>query len=176
LRARAETTADVGLSLFLGGATMLFSALLFVYAYLAARLPVWPPAGAPELPRAWAWAAGVTALAASGLLLSRPPRALPVAPAAALAALFVVLQLGTGLSLWRAGLRPAGGAYAAIVFGLLGVHAAHALVGAAGLGALALRRVGRGATSARLWFRYWHFVGIVWGVVFAVVFVGGGAP
>jgi heme/copper-type cytochrome/quinol oxidase subunit 3 len=80
------------------------------------------------------------------------------------------------VSVWRAGLLPSAGAYPSVFWGLTCFHALHVLVGLVALGVLGWR-VGQGYYNparhlpVRLWTMYWHFVGAVWLLIFASVFV-----
>src|SRR5712692_9335115 len=51
-RAREETTAYLGMIIFLGSWAMMFAALFFAYAFARARADVWPPPDLPRLPLA----------------------------------------------------------------------------------------------------------------------------
>ncbi|HEX4621943.1 MAG TPA: cytochrome c oxidase subunit 3, partial [Myxococcaceae bacterium] len=97
--------------------------------------------------------------------------------AAVLGAAFLASQGALWHSLASQGLRAAtGGPYASVFYGFTWVHAAHVLVGLGGLGRVAWQAF-RGEFSAarflpvRLWAMYWHFVGVIWGLMFVTVFV-----
>src|SRR5260370_8595585 len=49
-RAREDTTAYVGMIVFLASWAMMFAALFFAYAFVRARSSAWPPSDLPELP------------------------------------------------------------------------------------------------------------------------------
>src|SRR5512133_777980 len=92
-----ERTAHVGMAIFLGSWAMLFLALFFAYAFVRSRAPVWPPLGAPPLPRllpglntlAIAASSAAVARAVRSQELSRAPRcAASLSVAAALGAVF----------------------------------------------------------------------------------------
>ena len=89
---------------------------------------------------------------------------------------FLGLQLALWITVWRAGLLPTAGPYPSVFWALTTFHALHVLVGLGALGALAWRTA-RGIYNAarhlpvRLWTMYWHFVGAVWLLIFASVFV-----
>src|ERR1700687_1037837 len=51
-RTRDETTAHIGMIIFLGSWAMMFAALFFIYAGLRVRSVGWPPPGVPVLPLA----------------------------------------------------------------------------------------------------------------------------
>jgi cytochrome c oxidase subunit 3 len=177
-----ELTARVGMAVFLGSWAMLFIALFFAYAFVRARAPAWPPPGTPPLPRLLP---GINTLviAASSLAVARAVRArelrrardaaLALAAAAGLGTLFLGLQGVVWAGLWRAGLEPSGGPYPSVFYAFTVFHALHVLVGLAALGWLAVRaRSGTATrTAVRLWGWYWHFVGALWGVLYATVFL-----
>lgn len=181
-RLGAQTTARLGMAVFLGSWVMLFAGLLFAYGLIRVRAPAWPPVDQPPLP--WGLPAlNTLLLAASSAALEAARRRLvhrrrPAAGgwtlAAALAgAAFLVLQVVFWLGLRRAGLLPTAGPYASVLYGLTGLHAAHAAVGVAALLGLA-RAVPRRASPATLdlWAMYWHFVGAAWLAIFLAVFLG----
>ena len=171
--------------IFLGSWAMMFAALLFAYGMLRARSSAWPPLGTPVLPLALP-ACSTLVIGASSLVLERAlwfarrgrlPAVLPATLAALiLGAGFVGLQLLLWSRLWTAGLRPDGGPYASVFYGLTVLHALHVVVGLLGLGYCAVR-AGAGAftpvkhVGLRLWTAYWHFVGAVWLLLFVTVFV-----
>jgi heme/copper-type cytochrome/quinol oxidase subunit 3 len=68
------------------------------------------------------------------------------------------------------------GPYPSVFWALTTFHALHVLVGLVALAFLAWRTA-RGTYNAarhlpvRLWAMYWHFVGVVWLLIFASVFV-----
>jgi heme/copper-type cytochrome/quinol oxidase subunit 3 len=81
---------------------------------------------------------------------------------------FLVVQVIVWRQLFLAGLRPQTGAYASYFFALTVFHGLHVLVGLVALGWLALRPR---RLPLRLWTIYWHMVGIIWGVMFLLVYV-----
>jgi heme/copper-type cytochrome/quinol oxidase subunit 3 len=179
----AERTAHVGMAIFLGSWAMLFVALFFAYAFVRARAPVWPPLGAPPLPRLLP-GLNTLAIAASSVAVVRAVRsqelgrgrtaAWLLAAAAALGAAFLALQAAVWSALWRGGLVPSGGPYPSVFYAFTAFHALHVLVGLAALGALAVRarsRAGATRTEVRLWGWYWHFVGVVWVALYATLYL-----
>lgn len=183
-RARGDDrTAHVGMAIFLGSWAMLFVGLFFAYAFVRARAPAWPPLDAPPLPRLLP-GLNTLAVAASSAAVVRAVRAeergrsgtaaAALGVAALLGAVFLALQLVVWTSLWRAGLVPSGGPYPSVFYALTTFHALHVLVGLAALVALAVRaRPGSRSprTGVRLWGWYWHFVGIVWVVLYATLYL-----
>jgi heme/copper-type cytochrome/quinol oxidase subunit 3 len=175
----AERTAHVGMAVFLGSWAMLFVGLFFAYAFVRARAPAWPPLDAPPLPRllpglntlviAASSAAVVVAVRAQELGRTKGAR-LALAAAAVLGAIFLALQAVVWTALWRRGLVPSGGPYPSVFYALTAFHALHVAVGLAALGWLAAA-TGASRTRVRLWGWYWHFVGVVWAVLYATVYL-----
>ncbi len=178
-----EFTSYVGMVVFLGSWTMLFVALFFSYALIRARAPLWPPLGQPRLPvllpglNSLVIAASSVAVVAAGRAQGlgqrgRAGRALLVA--AGLGVLFLSLQAVVWVGAYRAGLVPSGGPYPSVFYALTTFHALHVVVGLAALCALGARLLGArgGSRSAiRLWGMYWHFVGVVWAVLYVSVYI-----
>jgi cytochrome c oxidase subunit III len=182
-RERADTTAFLGMVLFLASWAMMFAALFFGYAVLRARSPSWPPPGAPHLPLVWP-AANTGIIALSSVLLQWGLTRLRngksgswglLAGAAVMGLAFLGLQTFLWTMLSEQGLRPSTGAYGSVFFGLTWVHALHVAVGVVGLARVAtLVKLGTLSPAkhlpVRLWTMYWHFVGIIWAVMFVSVF------
>jgi cytochrome c oxidase subunit 3 len=178
-----ERTARVGMAVFLGSWAMLFIGLFFAYAFVRAGAPVWPPLGAPPLPRLIP-GLNTLVIAASSVAVARAVRFLELgrarsvsrnlAAAALLGATFLGLQVLVWTELWRGGLVPSGGPYASVFYAFTAFHALHVLVGLAALVALAVRtraRASTARTNVRLWGWYWHFVGVVWIALYATVYL-----
>jgi cytochrome c oxidase subunit 3 len=184
-QARSDATAWLGMLLFLGSWTMMFGALFAVYGALRLRAGSWPPPDVPPLP-ALLPAANTLALVVSSAALQaalvaarrgRLPAVLPAAAAGlALGAVFLAGQAALWTGLWHAGLRPDGGLFASVFYGLTAFHALHVGVGLFGLGWVVARAARRAFGPARhlglkLWTGYWHFVGAVWVLLYVTVFV-----
>jgi cytochrome c oxidase subunit 3 len=184
-KAREETTAFIGMVIFLASWAMMFAAMFFAYGFVRTRANTWPPVDLPVLPVLLP-AFNTLVLAASsatfqyGLSLVRggAGRRLGLALLATfiLGAVFLFLQGWLWAGLYGKGLRPdTGGPYSSVFYGLTAFHAVHVLVGLGAIGVLCGRALA-GAFSAarhlpvRLWAMYWHFVGVVWAVMFILVF------
>jgi cytochrome c oxidase subunit 3 len=173
-----QTTAVLGMTLFLASWAMLLAALLFAYGLVRVRSSVWPPPDLPRLPLL-APALGTALLGLASWRLQRGRRAPgPAARPALLVAFaacasFLAVQGQVWRGLWAAGLRLASGPYGSVVFGLTGFHALHVLVGLGGLAGLlvATFRGGPGPVPLRLWTLYVHMVGIFWGLVFVSLYL-----
>jgi heme/copper-type cytochrome/quinol oxidase subunit 3 len=183
--ARREATAFVGMVVFLASWTMLFASLFFAYGLVRSHAPAWPPPDQPRLPLLLPGLNTLVAIGAS-LALERAGRTWRDATspltvtwlgmATALGAAFLALQASVWWSLWGQGLRLDGGPYPSAFYALTGLHAAHVLVGLVALAGLTWR-AGRRATGTRertplrLWTIYWHFVGAVWLILYATVYL-----
>lgn len=188
---REEVTSFVGMVVFLASWAMLFGALLFAYGYLRTHARSWPPAGLPPLPLLPGLAnTGVLALSSAALHAGlgalrrgRQERVMPaVLGAVGLGLVFVAGQVLLWRGLGAAGLALGGtGPYGSVFYALTGLHALHVAVGLWGLFGVAWRvRAGAGVQGGaltparhgpfRLWAMYWHFVGVVWLVLFVTVF------
>ena len=181
LERRRDGTAYVGMVVFLGGWAMLFAALFFAYATVRTRAPVWPPDGDVHLPLGLP-ALSTLVLAASSVALAlgeralRRDRAQAVAPSLLvtilLGTLFLLVQLTVWRRVWLNGLQPSTDIYGSVFYALTTFHALHVLVGLVGLALLLPRALDHRlpSTSLKLWAMYWHFVGLVWLVMFASVY------
>ncbi len=183
-RARTETTAWLGMIIFLGSWAMLFAALFFAYGVLRFGAMQWPPAGTPVLPVLLPAGNTLVILASSvalqlGLGAARRGRASLVAPAVGASLLlglgFLALQTLLWMRLIGSGLRPQNGPYASVFYAFTAFHAVHVAGGIVALAWLLIRALQGAFTPARhlhlrLWTLYWHFVGAVWLLLFVTLF------
>jgi len=185
LEREARATGTVGMILFLASWAMMFGALFYAYTMLRMGALVWPPPGAPEIPLLVP--SGITLmLAASSGMLELSRRALGMGEmirfqraliaCIVLGALFLGVQSQVWFDLWGAGLTLALGPYGALFYFLTIFHALHVVVGLGILGWLLyaaprasspILRDARGQYAAM----FWHFVGAVWLIIFALVYV-----
>ena len=177
-----EATAVLGMSLFMASWAMLFAALFFAYGFTRARALAWPPADLPRLPLALPGLATLAIGAASAALVrarrpaagTRPLRSVLVAIGGS--AVFLAVQIAVAASLYAGGLRPDGGPYASVFYGLTTFHALHVAVGIGGLVSLlpALRRAEAHGWPApialRLWALYTHMVTVLWLLLYLGVY------
>jgi heme/copper-type cytochrome/quinol oxidase subunit 3 len=161
--ARARTSY-IGMAVFLGGWTMMFAALLFVWADVRLSSPAWPPDGEPRAPLLYPALATILIVASSWLLARGRIAATIVAGLG-----FVALQLAGLAALWRLGVTPSSGRYGSLLYTFLALHGLHVAVG---LGGLVAAR-GRFAGAQPSWRRFWHFVGAVWLVLFGALYLAG---
>jgi cytochrome c oxidase subunit 3 len=172
-----ETTAVLGMTLFLASWAMLLAALLFAYGLVRLRAPAWPPDDLPHLPLLLPLL-GTIFLGQASLAVQRARRhpdraAAPLAFSWLASAGFFAVQVLVWTGLWQQGLRLDVGPYGSVFFGLTGFHALHVLVGLGGLAALIVTAL-RGKLQAiplRLWTLYVHMVSIFWLLVFVSVYL-----
>jgi cytochrome c oxidase subunit 3 len=184
-RARSHVTAYVGMIAFLASWAMLFAGLFFAFGLARVRAEAWPPESVPALPlglpglNTFVLALSSLALVV-GLGAARRGRSERLAPwlcvATVLGGLFLGLQVMLWSDMWAAGLRPSSGQYGSLFYALTWVHAAHVGIGLFALVFVSIRAlVGAYSParhlSVRLWSWYWHFVGVVWGLMFVTIFV-----
>jgi cytochrome c oxidase subunit III len=181
----SRRTSFVGMVMALASWTMLFVALFFAYAVLRLRAPAWPPDGVAPLPRLLPFVNTLVLLASSVVLhfgvrpeAEETPGALRRALlfTLGLGSLFLALQLAVWVPLWRSGFRIDTDTYGSIFYGLTVFHALHVLAGLVALavllpGALSGRLVSGRSNSVRLSAMFWHFVDVVWVVMFVAVYL-----
>jgi cytochrome c oxidase subunit 3 len=171
--------------LFLASLAVLFAASLAGYLVVRLRSPEWPPPGSPPLPRGL-WVSTLVLLASARTMRRAEHAARAGRPGALRSGLAATLVLGLvffslQMRNWWV-LAAADAASGKTLFGftfymLTGLHAAHVLGGLLALGVV-LRRARTGAydagevagvSSSAL---YWHFLDVVWLVLFAVLLIG----
>ena len=183
----AETTAIAerrrfGMWLFLASLAMLFGGCLVGFLVIRMRAPEWPPVGSPGLPSAF-WLSTLLLVIVSALLVaaeraadagqgSRLTRLLTVAVIVGVA--FILSQVSGWARLAAASELPQNNLYLFGVYVLSFLHVLHVVGGLVPLIWVTLRsRSGRytatdheGVTDVAM---YWHFLGIVWLGILAVL-------
>jgi cytochrome c oxidase subunit III len=175
-----ETTAVLGMTIFIASWAMLFASLFFAYALTRLRAPFWPPLDQPPLPLGLPAVASLQLLMATTALVAARKQLVAGSPVTRLLVIalvgetaFLVLQLVVWWSCWQAGLRPETGTYASVFYGLTVFHGAHVLVGIGALAGLVVRSArGRlSSVSLRLWTLYLHMVAVLWAIMFVAVYL-----
>jgi cytochrome c oxidase subunit 3 len=171
------------MALFLVSLSILFAASLVGYLVVRQRAARWVPEGTPPLP--WGlWLSTLVLVISSGtmhgaLLAIRGGRQQPATRAlAATLALGILFLLTQVWNWWRMvavdAVLPTGSLYGFTFYVLTVLHALHVVGGLVPL-ALTTAKSSRGAYSwadfqgVRLTGMYWHFLGVVWLVLFAVL-------
>lgn len=169
----------------MGGETMFFAGLVSAFWVLRLAAPVWPPPLQPRLPVLVTGLNTIVLLASSVLViralrahreLDRRRAVRRLAAAAALGALFVVVQGSEWVRLVRFGLTMSSSPYGSTFYTLIGAHAAH-VVGALAWLALTAFAIQRGrlarprSPALRACALYWHFVVGLWPLLYVSVYL-----
>ncbi len=175
----------IAMIFLIAGEVMFFAGLVSGFFVLRMAAPQWPPPLQPRLPVAVTGvntlillASSIAMLMATRAVRARDHRRLlrGLGVAAALGALFLVIQGYEWTQLIRYGLTMSSGAYGGTFYTLIGAHAAHVVGALIWLGvtlALAVRgRFVDGRTATlRACAIYWHFVVALWPVLYVTVYL-----
>jgi cytochrome c oxidase subunit 3 len=171
--------------MLLGSETMFFTGLIGAYMVLRQASPVWPPPGLPRLPILVTWVNTAVLMAscwtmwrANLAVRSRKPKRLELTLTwtGILGSTFLLVQGSEWVRLVGHGLSVSSGVYGATFYALIGVHGLHVLAGAAWLlWVLARARSNRfsmeNAVAVDLVGIYWYYVGGLWLILFALVYL-----
>jgi cytochrome c oxidase subunit III len=173
----------LGMFLFIASEVMLFGSFFTAYFFVRVvnEAPAWPPEGF-HLP---VFVAGINTaiLLTSSFTMHWALQSIKRGSRAGLQA-GLVLTLGMGLTFLitqvmeysRVGFAPRDGAFGSTFYGLTGLHGAHVFVGLTLL-AMATVRAFRGHFTpahhhgVEIPGIYWHFVDVMWIVVYATVYI-----
>lgn len=183
-----ELTGTVGMMVALGSWTMMFGAIFFMYLALRAQTHSWPPPG-QHMPLSLP-AINTVVIVASSVTLVRALEKLRngkhgtavtwMSVTLGLGILFVALQVVLWRNMWLDGLTTASGTLGSVIYGLTILHAVHVAAGVVVLAYLLVRALSsaRGANrmhkqvlSLRLCGMFWHFVDVVWVLMFIGIFL-----
>ena len=179
------STGKLGMRLLIASLAMLFAASITGYIVVRTRAEVWPPAGMPALPSGlWlstlliVLSSVTMAWAVAGIRRDRQrPLRLGLLLTFLLGLAFLASQTVNWFGLVAANVRPGANLYAFTFFLLTWLHALHVVGGLVPLG-LVTARAWRGGYTAgfhpgvEYTAMYWHFLDVVWLVLFAVLFLG----
>lgn len=184
-RPRVPGAGSFGLTLFLISLGVFFAAALIAYLGVRLQSPLWPPPGSPALPAGTGWAT-VCILALSVAMQSAYEAArrgrvvglrIALGVAGMLALAFLVLQVANWRALSAGALEGGPRQFAGTFLLLTAMHALHVLGGLIPLG-LVIWRAGQGRytwadyAGVRHCTVYWHFLGVVWLVLYTTLRVG----
>lgn len=175
--AAGGSAARLGMLLFIVTEAMLFASFFAAYFYLRAGSAGWPPVPGQSRPELWLVTSNTLVLLASSVTLQRAHTGGVrwrrwLALTIALGAVFLAVQL---YEFSRNTFSIADGVFGGTFYTLTGLHGAHVAAGLLLLGSIA-RRAARGLTdpssaSFAAVSYYWHFVDVVWLLLFATVYV-----
>lgn len=186
LREEIKGASTCGLWLFIAALSMLFAASLIGYLVIRLRTPEWPPAGMPALPVGLYFSTFILilcSLALQGALDSaRKNRQqllrLMLLASFVLGILFIVSQLLAWSALLGAQVYAQVNLYAFTFYLLTGLHGLHVFGGLIPLGITLAKAYG--GSYGPQWVLpvkhvglYWHFLLVVWLVMFSVMVIAG---
>ena len=164
--------AQTGRLIFFGAWSMLFAGLFMAYAFVRSTTAIWPPADVPLLDVRLPLLSTGWAVASSAVLWfanRRRDKAALTAMAWLFGLLFLGCQIFAARQLRRSGLTPSsGGAYGTVLYGLFAAHALHLVPGLVALPVMLLKKVAQ--RTRQFWFAYWHFITVVWCLLFVALF------
>lgn len=174
-----------GVLFLLGTEVMLFAALFATFFNHRAAAPAWPPVGAPDLPvvktginTVILLLSGVTMHWAHSAIRKGDQKQLKIGLVLTilLGLVFIGGQALEYTDLMHEGLTVQSGTYGATFFMLTGTHGAH-VIGGLGILAICAVRAFRGQfdqkrhVAVEVSAIYWHFVDVVWVLLYAVVYL-----
>lgn len=175
-------TGKLGMRLLLAALGMLFAASITGYLVTRSNAPQWPPPGVPALP-ATLWVSTLLIVASSatvawalaGIRRDRPATLrLALLLTVLLGVAFLISQSFNWFALVAANFTPKVNLFGFLFYLLTVLHAAHVVGGLIPL-AVVTSRAWRGGYSAGFHpgvtycAMYWHFLDVVWLVLFAVL-------
>lgn len=184
---QAQSTGTFGMWLFLAALSVLFGWTIGGYVYMRNLQPGWPPPDSPRLPMAGLWLSTLLIVLTS-VTMEWSRRAVRAAQgrasvrwlvaAGVLGALFLANQVYNWMQVARVVIPPEskGQVFAAVFYVLTGTHAAHVVGGLILLIVVGIRAWRGRYTSIyypgiRYSVMYWHFLDIVWLVMFLLLFL-----
>ena len=185
-RSRDESTGNLLMVLLLASLAMGLGALLAFYIIMGSRAETWPPAGTPRLPKAlWISTAIIVISSMTMHWAVRSIRrdrqgGLSVAMVATtlLAVAFLVSQTLNWFVLVARDMPASLNMFAACFYLLTGAHGLHIIAGLIPLAIVTIKAF-RGRYSARDYAgvrhcaMFWHFLDVVWLVMFAILMAAG---
>ncbi|WP_162929485.1 cytochrome c oxidase subunit 3 [Halobacteriovorax sp. BALOs_7] len=179
-----KLTSSIAMIVILVSFTMLFASMLLGYSVYRFTVDVWPPMGMPRIPLTIPMVSTfIIALSSATLVLFES--SFEKKNLKAMRAYFgLTFLLGLGfmfvqLQLWNSmaamGLHASGGVFPSLFYALTWTHAAHIVAGLFALLFL-LPVAAKGYSVEKItWVqnvsKFWHFLGVVWLVMFIVMFV-----
>ncbi|POB13002.1 MULTISPECIES: heme-copper oxidase subunit III [Pseudomonadati] len=179
-----QLTSSIAMIVLLVSFTMLFATMLLGFSVYRLTVDVWPPMGMPRIPLTLPMVSTII-IALSSVALVLFESAFNKHNTKAMRVYFALTYLlGLGFmfvqwQLWNSmaamGLQASGGVFPSLFYALTWTHAAHIVLGLIAL--LFLLPVSmKGYSMEKVtWVqnvsKFWHFLGVVWLVMFIVMFV-----
>lgn len=180
-----KLTSSIAMIVILVSFTMLFASMLLGYSVYRLTVDVWPPMGMPRIPLTIPLVS-TTIIALSSATLFLFEGAFNEKNIKGMRVYFsLTFLLGLGfmfvqVQLWNSmaamGLHASGGIFPSLFYALTWTHAAHIVAGLVALlflAPIAFSKVYRAerVTWVQNVSKFWHFLGVVWLVMFIVMFV-----
>ncbi len=182
---RRSLSSSIAMTMVMVSFTMVFATLMLGYFSYRFTSDVWPPMGMQRVDL------GLPTVSTIIILLSSFTYFLAESASAqknakkfnafywvtfALGIVFMAIQSWLWFSLKQHGLFVDSGVFASMIYGFTWIHAAHVVGGIAALLCLIPTVAGkRSEDSSVLWVKnvgmYWHFLGIVWVIMYFCLFV-----
>jgi cytochrome c oxidase subunit III len=180
---RAELQGNLAMTVTLVSAAMLFITLFMGYAVFRSNAPFWPPLNIDKVPTTWPWVS--TLIIALSSISCAKCRSFSEQGKWKMARWYSLITLSLALSfmlsqwlLWRSlnhsGILVSSGVFASILYGFTWIHAAHVVLGVAGLAYMSwLLKAERQENVFKIINveKFWHFLGIVWFFMFLGLFI-----
>jgi cytochrome c oxidase subunit 3 len=179
-----SAVSAIGMTVLLISFAMLFATLLLGYIVFRLTTDTWPPMGLARIPLTLPTISTLV-IGASSVFFMNFEKAfmknnkvlmrVNFALTLALGLGFMLIQFKLWNSMKEMGLFVSGGAYPSLFYSLTWIHAAHIVMALVSLLFLVPRLV-KGYDSNRItWVqnvgKFWHFLGLVWLVMYIVMFV-----
>lgn len=179
-------TGTLGMTVFLAALAVLFAASLVGYLVIRIRADTWPPEGTEGLP-AGLWVSTVVILGCSAAMHvavkgiregNRNRLIAGLAAALVLGVAFLGLQAWNWQQLLERNVSASRDLYGFTFYMLTGLHGLHVIAGLVPLVFVLVRAVlGKYTWASHVGVRqlamYWHFLDVVWLVLFVVLLLGG---
>lgn len=180
---RGDLQNQLGMTMVLISGSMLFATLLLGYAIFRTSAEAWPPVGVPAVGLGYPMLSTVAILVSSWFM--RETRRLALVQdlrrarfnldvTLALGVLFMGIQVVFWNELRDSGLFVGSGIFSSVLYGFTWIHAAHVVLGILSLLWLRLvltvesKNVARKSRNVEM---FWHFLGLVWFIMFLTLFV-----
>ncbi|MFG1484359.1 cytochrome c oxidase subunit 3 [Halobacteriovorax sp. HFRX-2_2] len=179
-----KITSSIAMIVLLVSFTMLFATMLLGYSVYRLTVDVWPPMGMPRIPLTIPVVSTIV-IALSSVTLVLFESAFNKQNTKAMRLYFALTYLlGLGFmfvqwQLWNSmaamGLQASGGVFPSLFYALTWTHAAHIVLGLIALLFLLPVSINGYSVEKVTWVenvsKFWHFLGVVWLVMFIVMFV-----
>jgi cytochrome c oxidase subunit 3 len=182
---KEEFTSSLGMIVFLAAWAMMFAGLFFAYGFVRVRAGSWPPPGTPALPIALP-AVNTIVISLSSMTAERAlgslrrgklgPFKRELGVTILLGLVFLALQCQVWWTLVQAGMHLGTSLYSSVFYVLTAFHALHVAAGLVVLiyllgGGLLGKYNQHKTIPVRVTTMFWHFVGVVWLLMFVTVYL-----